>query len=576
MTAATSSEPPPISVSTSQACCGFRDNDGAGSWSTFIVEVGTPAQPARVMVSTAGNEIWVVVPQGCPDKYGSDCAKNRGGIFTVENSTTWTNIGLYTLELETNLGYTGNGQYGHETVSLGYPGSGGPSLDNQNVAGIAAPDYWQGVFGLDATPSNFTTLNEPQASYLATLRNQSRIPSTSWGYTAGAAYRYGKVQGSLTLGGYDASRFSSQNVTLPFYDDVARRFLVQVSAIKYIPTGLSTTTTSTTLASDPISLYIDSTVPYIYLPDAICEKFESAFGLKWNDTTEIYTLNDTMHTALQTMNPNITFTFSTSNGQHLDITLPYKAFDLNASFPVIPDGTINYFPLKRAANDTQYTLGRTFLQEAYLMADYDRSEFTIAPCVWPSTFKSDIMPILPPSADNTKTNVTLTGTQKHSNTPVGAIVGGVVAGVSLMVGATLLFYFFIYRRRHMTSDSSPDPTTGPSAYAAVGQGDPSQVDPTKDKSELYGHCNDTELDSAHEREKRNAELAGKPILGSELPSSQPVGSELESPQIFEMPAREPVAKEMESSLGPGQNPKTGEENCNYLDKDKKTRFSFEG
>lgn len=59
------------------------------------------------MVSTAGNEVWVVVPQGCPDKYGSDCAKSRGGIFTVDNSTTWTNIGLYTLELETNLGYTG-------------------------------------------------------------------------------------------------------------------------------------------------------------------------------------------------------------------------------------------------------------------------------------------------------------------------------------------------------------------------------------------------------------------------------------------------------------------------------------
>ncbi|TVY15848.1 Candidapepsin-8 [Lachnellula arida] len=555
MTAATSSLPPPISVSTSQAW----DNDGAGSWGTFIIEVGTPAQPARVMVSTAGNEVWVVVPQGCPDKYGSDCAKDRGDIFTVENLTTWTNIGLYTLELETNLGYAGNGQYGHETVSLGYPGSGGPSLDNQNVAGIAAPDYWQGVFGLDATPSNFTTLNEPQASYLATLRNQSRIP------------RYGKVQGSLTLGGYDASRFSSQNITLPVYDDVSRRFLIQVSAIKYIPTGLSTTTTSITLASDPISLYIDSTVPYIYLPGAICAKFESAFGLKWNDTTEIYTLNDTMHTSLQNMNPNITFTLSTSNGQNLDIILPYKAFDLNASFPVIPDGTVNYFPLRRAANDTQYTLGRTFLQEAYLIADYDRSEFTIAPCVWPSTFKSDIRSILPPSANTTRTNGTLTEIQKHTSIPVGAIVGGVIGGIALIVGAALLFYLFFYRRRHITSDSSPDvPTIDPSAYAAV-----AQVDPTKDKSELYSHYHGTELAAALEQEKRNAELAGNPILGSELASSQPVGSELDSPQIYEMPARESVAREMESPLGPGRNPKTGQEDSNYFDKNKKTRFSFE-
>ncbi|TVY93969.1 hypothetical protein LAWI1_G000906, partial [Lachnellula willkommii] len=310
-----------------------------------------------------------------------------------------------------------------------------------------------------------------------------------------------------------------------------------VSAIKYIPTGLSTTTTTTTLASDPISLYIDSTVPYIYLPRAICAKFESAFGLKWNDTTEIYTLNDTMHTSLQNMNPNITFTLSTSNGQNLDIILPYKAFDLNASFPVIPDGTINYFPLKRAANDTQYTLGRAFLQEAYLMADYDRSEFTIAPCVWPSAFKSDIRSILPPSANTTRTNGTLTEIQQHTSTTVGAIVGGVIGGIALIVGAALLSKHSYATYFSTVADTSPPtvPLTSISVCAVA------QVDPTKDKSELYSHYHGTELAAALEQEKRNAELAGNPILGSELASSQPVGSELDSPQIYEMPAMESVA-----------------------------------
>jgi hypothetical protein len=59
------------------------------------------------MISTAGNEVWVVAPAGCPDKYGSSCAKDRGGIFDPDNSTTWTNIGLFMLQLETNLGYAG-------------------------------------------------------------------------------------------------------------------------------------------------------------------------------------------------------------------------------------------------------------------------------------------------------------------------------------------------------------------------------------------------------------------------------------------------------------------------------------
>jgi hypothetical protein len=90
--------------------------------------------------------------------------------------------------LEGNLNYTGNGDFGHDTVSLGYNGGGGPTLQDQVVAGIATPDFWLGSIGLDPEPSNFSTMNDPQPSYLAALRNQSLIPSLSWGYTAGAYY----------------------------------------------------------------------------------------------------------------------------------------------------------------------------------------------------------------------------------------------------------------------------------------------------------------------------------------------------------------------------------------------------
>ena len=66
------------------------------------------------------------------------------------------------------------------------------------------------------------------------------------------------------------------------------------------------------------------------------------------------------------MNPNITFSSSNTAGENLDIVLPCAAFDLTASFPVANNTTTNYFPLRRAANDTQYALGRVFLQEAYV------------------------------------------------------------------------------------------------------------------------------------------------------------------------------------------------------------------
>jgi Eukaryotic aspartyl protease len=180
---------------------------------------------------------------------------------------------------------------------------------------------------------------------------------------------YDKVQGSLTLGGYDTSRFGSKNLTFPMYEDVARRFIVELQAITYIPAGVSTVTTPTTLMSEKLSINIDSTISYIYLPANICEHFESAFGIQWDNVSEIYTINDTMHSLLQSTSPNITFTLSNTAGETIEFVLPYKSLDLSASFPVLPSGTNarNYFPLKRADNDTQYTLGRVFLQEACVL-----------------------------------------------------------------------------------------------------------------------------------------------------------------------------------------------------------------
>ncbi len=79
----------------------------------------------------------------------------------------------------------------------------------------------------------------------------------------------------------------------------------------------------------------------------------------------MYWVNDTVHQALVTANPNITFTIGNSNtgGPTVDIRFPYASFDLEAKNPFV-SSTRRYFPLQRAANASQYTLGRTFLQEA--------------------------------------------------------------------------------------------------------------------------------------------------------------------------------------------------------------------
>lgn len=143
----------------------------------------------RVLISTAGTATWVVVPEGCPAGGLSNCADLRGQAFNINASSTWKFKNYYGLVLESNLGYAGSGEFGFDKVGLGWQGSAGPVLDHQVIAGIASEDFWLGSFGLTPRPTNFTDFNDPQMSYMQTLKNQSLIPSLSWAYTAGAPYR---------------------------------------------------------------------------------------------------------------------------------------------------------------------------------------------------------------------------------------------------------------------------------------------------------------------------------------------------------------------------------------------------
>lgn len=147
--------PTPFSFGSSQA---FEGNDGF--WSTFVIHVGTPAQVFHVMISTAGQETWVPVPEGCLSTDPSNCGALRGvepfesqnsngfqvnavsiavsemRYVLMKKSSTWTPINLYALDLENDLNYTGNGEYGFDTVGLQLPNSGGISLAHQIVAGM--------------------------------------------------------------------------------------------------------------------------------------------------------------------------------------------------------------------------------------------------------------------------------------------------------------------------------------------------------------------------------------------------------------------------------------------------------
>ena len=143
-------------------------------------------------------------------------------------------------------------------------------------------------------------------------------------------------------------------------DNVSRDLTVNLNSILFNAGSLE----PKTLLSEKIAIFVDTTVPHIWLPRDSCTLFEDAFGITYDSTTERYLVNDTLHTQMQHQNANISFVLTNSaSNETVSIIFPYASFDLEIGYPFV-EPTQRYFPLRRADNATQYTLGRTFLQES--------------------------------------------------------------------------------------------------------------------------------------------------------------------------------------------------------------------
>lgn len=128
-----------------------------------------------------------------------------------------------------------------------------------------------------------------------------------------------------------------------------------------------------------------------------------------------------------------------------NIELPYAAFDLQASYPYYETPT-RYFPIRRAANETQYTFGRTFFQEAFVIADYERHNFTVAQASFDSLDTAKIVAIEKPTS-SAGTNSASASNNSARGLQGGALAGLVVGSVVAAALLAILILVLIWRRR---------------------------------------------------------------------------------------------------------------------------------
>ena len=250
-----------------------------------------------------------------------------------------------------------------------------------------------GYYGVGLQPGDFGDIvaNPPvQQSVLA-----GWIPSYSYGYTAGAWYR--DMIMSTTLGGVDTARYKPHDTTFT---------LVQSEGLprpKVRGIELSRNDSSADVLldySNAITAVIDSTTPYMWLPENVCDSFAKALNLTYDADFDLYTITNATYAEFTSKNNSMSFTFSLSSFDNTDnlgqplsapgvvnITVPVQAFTSLLQFPFkgINRGqpAVPYFSLRKAKNDTSI-IGRSFMQEAYLITKYDENVFSVHQANFPS------------------------------------------------------------------------------------------------------------------------------------------------------------------------------------------------
>ncbi|KYG41059.1 hypothetical protein M433DRAFT_76677 [Acidomyces richmondensis BFW] len=421
-----------------------------GTWSTFTIAVGSPPQPFRILPATTGDVILLPFPPGCSGQLlenVSDCGELRGvdffeGIpsrgFQSNKSKTWDGApdNPYLLDLERNL-FINTAVYGTDTVTLkgATIDASNQSLTKQTVALITTADFWLGSLGLGISSTDLMP-DSSTPSLLETLKAQNIIPSLAYGYTAGQSYQSPGVLGSLIFGGYDEARLAVDPIPInvPF----------DVTAAHGLRLTITSLTASNTLQgyalqqfiAYPITVNVDSAVSQLWLPSNICDKISSAFNLTYIEDGNYYIVNETTHRALKDNSPVFTFEVGSPSGaSSIQITIPYSAFDLNLTLPLAIN-SIPYFPLRKAANSSQFTLGRAFLQEAYLVVNWENSTFTIGQAVAQDNYTHVI------SLENSESQPVAASYQNTRTAIIAGVVAVVIVAVAFVIAWWMVSRFY--------------------------------------------------------------------------------------------------------------------------------------
>ncbi|RYP46610.1 hypothetical protein DL768_007232 [Monosporascus sp. mg162] len=347
--------------------------------------------------------------------------------------------------------------------------------------------------------------------------NASLIPGYLWSQGTTASNSFGMhigsvdppIDGSLYFGGYDQNRVIGDIITET--DDYTKEITLRDITINVVEGASPWTFASMSgilargndsIGSAGIQVSVDGCSPYLTLPRSTCDALASHLPVDYDEDLGLYiwNTNDRRYAQIVGSPSALQFTFlSGSNTQNVTISMPFLHLNLTLEAPLVEEPQ-QYLPCFTGSD--RYTLGRAFLQDAFVGANWGARTWWLAQAPGPSVPSSRIVELEegdtsitasnndwraswsgtwePLSAEDVSEAETITGSASQpgatDNTadadidpPQGGLASGAKVGIGIGIGLGALAIFgglaFFIRRRSRASKGDTEGST-----AAVGSG----------------------------------------------------------------------------------------------------------
>ncbi|KAI1090921.1 acid protease [Rostrohypoxylon terebratum] len=351
------------------------------------------------------------------------------------------------------------------------------------------------------------TVNQSFSNSFGPLINASVIPGYLWAHNTTASNSFGmhigsvnpKMPGSFYFGGYDQNRIVGD--ILSYQDDYTKGITLKDISIKVIDgsspwefdsLGGLLSSGNSSITSGGLQVSVDGCSPYLSLPKSTCDAIAKNLPVTYNEDLGLYYWNtgDVKYSHIINSASVLEFTFiGDSNTKNVSISVPFRHLNLTLTAPLVEQPT-QYFPCY-TGHSKAYTLGRAFLQDAFVGADWGTKSWWLAQAPGPNIPSANVVELATGGSVKASTNdwkeswsgswTPLTPEEASSSSNVSApstttaaanietatasstgLSSGAKAGIGAGVGvagagaiAALGFFFFMRRRKAAAADEAP-------------------------------------------------------------------------------------------------------------------------